>query len=351
VPGRASPFCVLVASAALGVLPGCATSAVWNRGRPELVRVVDERQRTAAELGFCTDADSVLLRRADDPAGAWVLQPARGGDEVLAIFADRDLFAADRASVEARRVYEVEEVRDDGAELVLDGVFDGGRVAALVEERELAPAVRMILDRPRWNPYTETPEQRALPPLQRSCLQRLAAIDLAHVLGRPRGSLQIASWVFVDAADRPRFEDDRLAAREFDPPAQVGERLRALGDGALLVRTVDADRRRAVWRLRADRIWLVGGCETTAAGFRHRSQWRLQPAATPPGGALLATVPATVLVHEVRSQWLGPWQHALLRRLLLTPFAVLADCTVLLPVNLWEAWLAGDDVDELAFQQ
>lgn len=335
---------------ALCLLPGCATSAVWNRGRPELVRVVDETTRSEVGLVLFAGAGSVQVRRADDPVANWSLKGGRGSDEAVALLADQGLLAVRLASVEARRVYEAEDVVDDGAELTLEGTFVGDRIATPVDERDLPPAVREILDRARWNAYTESPAQRALPPLQRTCLQRLAAVDLAHVLGRPRGSLQIASWVFVDTAGRPRFEDDPQAVREWELPAEVAGQLRALGDGALLVRTVDGRRERTVWRLRADRIWLVGGCEPIAGGFRHRSQWRLQPAPAT-GETVLADVPAVLFVHEVRSQWLGPWQHALLRRLLLTPFAVLVDCTVLLPVNLWEAWLAGDDVDELAFPQ
>jgi len=330
------------------VLPGCAVTAVWNGGAPELVQVVDRTERRAVELAFGSMPDLVVpVVPVGEAATPWSLRATRGGEEVGALLGEPGLFVVRETLVEARRVYEGEDVTDDAAELTLVGTFAADAVATAIDEAGVTAAARAVLARPRWNAFAETPEQRALPPLQRACVQRLTDVDLAHLLDRPRGSLQVVSWVFVDAAGRPRFDGSEAPdGPAVEPaPAPLTERLRALADGSLLVRTVDAAGQRGWWRLRADRVWLAGGCEPVAGGLRHRSSWRLEPAlAAMP--QLPRRLPATLFVREQRSAWLGPAQHGLARRLLLTPVAVALDCTILLPIWLFQKWLGSDDDED-----
>jgi len=56
-------------------------------------------------------------------------------------------------------------------------------------------------------------------------------------------------------------------------------------------------------------------------------------------------LPATLFVREQRSAWLGPAQHRLAQRLLLTPVAVALDSTILLPGYLFMKWFGSDDED------
>jgi len=332
--------------ASIAVLPGCAVTAVWNGGKPELVEVVDRTYRRDVELAFGGAPDVVPVVPVGDADTPWSLRALRGGEEVDVLLRRAGLFVVRETQVDARRVYEGEDVTDDAAELTLVGTFAADAVATAFDEAALTPEARAVLARPRWNAFAETPEQRALPPLQRACVQRLTDVDLAHLLDRPRGSLQIVSWLFVDAAGRPRFDGgDTPAGPAAEPaPAPLPERLRLLAEGALLVRTVDAAGQRAYWRLRADSVWLAGGCEPVAGGFQHRSTWRLEPspAAMP---ELPRRLPATLFVREQRSAWLGPAQHRLAQRLLLTPVAVALDSTILLPGYLFMKWFGSDDED------
>lgn len=304
------------------VLPGCLTQAlwqdqVWRSGVPTLVldvtgeqTVVHEGQlevfapRSAAEVQVrFLEGDGGELRLRPDPRDG----EASGAAALVRLLSDGRCEVVRPRLVVERRHYFGEGIEEQ-VELELELQPRAGRLATVIDEGEVPPRVLERLTSAAGSRFAFERFDPAGATLAGQCRHRLAAVDLAALLG-VAGPVTVGQVMFCDEEGRP--SEPRRAPEMMVESAEPGqvvtklpehERIRrdlALLTGQTMWVTAFAFGQRHYLRFEVGELWLVFGCERRGERLVHRSRWRV---AAPNAGAqeqLLAVMPGAMVRHEL----------------------------------------------------